>query len=77
VTIGSTVTLSPVAINGFTPTLGQTFMILDKAAAGAISGTFNGLAQGATIPSFLGSALRAQISYTGGDGNDVVLTVVP
>ena len=77
ITIGSTVTLSLVAINSFVPTLGDTFTIVDKVAAGAISGTYNGLAEGALIPNFLGSGLQAQISYVGGTGNDVVLTVVP
>ena len=75
VSIGSTVTLSLVAIGGFSPSSGQTFQIVDKVGAGAISGTFNGLAQGATISNFLGSGLNATISYVGGDGNDVVLTV--
>ncbi len=77
ITIGAGVQLSLVTIGGFTPTIGQTFLILDKASAGAISGTFTGLPQGSTIATFLGSALSAQISYTAGDGNDVVLTVLP
>ena len=38
-----------------------------------VTGTFNGLAQGAVF--FVG-ANAFQISYNGGDGNDVVLTVV-
>ena len=77
VTINSSVTLSLVAINGFSPTVGQTFVILSKSAAGAISGNFNGLPEGATITNFLGSSLNAQISYLGGDGNDITLTAVP
>ncbi len=77
VTIGANVTLSLSPIGGFTPTLGQTFLIVDKVASGAISGTFAGLAQGATINGFLGSGLRAQITYLGGTGNDIVLTVIP
>ncbi len=76
-TINSSVNLSLVDLGGFTPTVGQTYVILSKTAAGAIGGTFNGLAQGATIANFLGSSLHAQISYAGGDGNDVVLTVTP
>jgi hypothetical protein len=77
VTINSGVTLSIIDLNGFTPTVGQSFVILDKVAAGAITGAFTGLAQGATIANFLGSSLHAQISYVGGDGNDLVLTVTP
>ena len=65
------------SVAAFTPTLGQTFLIVNKIAVGAISGTFNGLPEGAYITNFLGSGLRAQISYLGGDTNDVVLTVVP
>ena len=76
-TINSSVNLSLLDLGGFMPTVGQTYVILSKTAAGAIGGTFNGLAQGATIANFLGSSLHAQISYAGGDGNDVVLTVTP
>jgi CSLREA domain-containing protein len=56
------------------PTAGQQFMIVNNDGAEAISGTFNGLPEGATIPSFLGSGLNATISYVGGDGNDAVLS---
>ena len=35
-----------------------------------------GLPAGGVITDFLGSGLNAVISYAGGDGNDVVLTVV-
>ena len=70
-------TLSLTRLATFTPTTGQTFLILDKVGAGSIAGTFSGLAEGATIPNFLGSASSAQISYVGGDGNDIVLTVIP
>jgi hypothetical protein len=42
-----------------------------------IVGTFNGLGEGAVLPNFLGSNLDAAISYVGGDGNDVVLSIVP
>jgi hypothetical protein len=64
-------------IGGFTPTVGETFLIVDKVAVGAISGTFSGLAEGAIINGFLGSGLGAQITYLGGTGNDIVLTVIP
>ncbi|MFI5042934.1 MAG: autotransporter-associated beta strand repeat-containing protein, partial [Acidimicrobiales bacterium] len=77
VTINAGVTLSLIDLSGFSPAVGQTYMILNKTAAGAIGGTFSGLAQGASIANFLGSSLHAQISYVGGDGNDVVLTVTP
>ncbi len=55
---------------------GQLFKIVDKEGnLEPIIGTFNGLPQGATISNFLGSGYDATISYTHGDGNDVVLTV--
>lgn len=58
---------------GFTPTAGQTFEIIDNTSANPISGTFAGLPEGAHVA--LGNA-QFTISYTGGDGNDVVLTAV-
>ncbi|MBK8303648.1 MAG: hypothetical protein IPK98_09725 [Chloracidobacterium sp.] len=37
-------------------TVGQQFVIVNNDGADAITGTFNGLAQGATIPNFLGAS---------------------
>lgn len=56
---------------GFVPTAGQTYVIINNDAADAVSGTFAGLAQGAQ---FAADGQLFTISYTGGDGNDVVLT---
>lgn len=64
-----------VTIGGHTPSPGQTFVVVKNDGADAITGTFNGLAEGGVIPNFLGSSLSASISYVGGDGNDAVLTV--
>ncbi|HAK79936.1 MAG TPA: hypothetical protein DCM71_24270, partial [Runella sp.] len=60
------------------PTLvgGETFVIVDNNGTDAISGTFNNLAQGATLSNFLGSGQNATISYVGGSGNDVVISVI-
>jgi hypothetical protein len=70
-------TLSLASFGGFTPTIGQTFVIVNNDGADAVTGTFNGLAEGATITSFLGSVLNATITYAGGtNSNDVVLTAV-
>jgi hypothetical protein len=55
----------------FTSATGNTFTIINKTSAGAITGTFNGLPEGAT---FAGGARTYQITYIGGDGNDVVVT---
>ena len=60
----------------YTPVAGDSFTIVNNDAGDALNGTFNGLPEGAVIPNFLGSSLGAKITYTGGDGNDVVLTVV-
>ncbi|MCY2981380.1 MAG: right-handed parallel beta-helix repeat-containing protein [Planctomycetota bacterium] len=57
------------------PVAGQTFTIVENDGSEAIIGTFHNLPQGATIGNFLNSGLPATISYTGGSGNDVVLTV--
>ncbi|MCP4852864.1 MAG: trypsin-like serine protease, partial [Fuerstiella sp.] len=75
-----TVTLgdAPLTVNvsGFTPQANQQFMIVSLASASAsISGTFNyggqSLAEGSTLSA---DGRQYQISYQGGDGNDVVLT---
>ena len=38
-------------------------------------GTFAGLPEGATIPNFLNSGQTGTITYHGGDGNDVAVTL--
>jgi autotransporter-associated beta strand protein len=50
---------------------GQQYVILSNDGVDAIIGTFTGKPQGAT---FASGGAQFQISYTGGDGNDVVLT---
>jgi len=57
----------------FTSSTGNAFTIIDKTSPGAISGTFNGRPEGAT---FGANGRTYQITYQGGDGNDVVLTDV-
>jgi fibronectin-binding autotransporter adhesin len=54
---------------GTTLTIGQTFLVLEKVSAGAVSGTF---VQGSTVTS---GPYAFSIDYAGGDGNDIVLTV--
>lgn len=61
-------------IPGFTPPPGTRFVILLNDGTDPISGTFAGLPQDATVTV---SNVTFQISYTGGTGNDVELTVVP
>ncbi len=77
VTIGANVTLNTSSFNGYVPTAGDAITIIDNDGTDAIGGAFDGLAEGSTLPNFLGSGLGATISYAGGDGNDVVLAVGP
>jgi len=71
---GVTITGSNVVITvGTTLAVGQTFTILSKVAAGPITGTFAGIPQGGTVVGSNGTVFS--VSYTGGDGNDIVLTV--
>ena len=57
---------------GFTPAVGDTFVIMDS-VFDSVVGTFAGLPEGALITNGL---VLLQISYVGGDGNDVTLTRV-
>lgn len=56
---------------GFTPAENQVFTIINKTSAGAVTGTFTGLAEGDTLTV---NGIDLRISYVGGDGNDVTLT---
>lgn len=55
-------------------TLGQVFTVISNTASTPIAGAFDNLAEG-EILTVNGSNLQA--SYTGGDGNDLTLTVIP
>ncbi|HAK75548.1 MAG TPA: hypothetical protein DCM71_01225, partial [Runella sp.] len=59
----------------YIPVGSNTFTIVANDGNDAIVGMFTGLVEGATIPDFRGSGLNATISYVGGDGNDVVISV--
>lgn len=65
-------TLNTVRYNDFKPVKGQSYKIIDNDSADAVTGTFKDLAEGAT---FTVDGYVLKISYVGGDGNDVVLTV--
>ena len=53
--------------------IGGTYTIIDNDAADAVVGTYAGLPEGTQFTMFTN---RFQITYVGGDGNDVVLTVI-
>ena len=71
------ITLGNATLNlslGFTPAVGQTFLILRNTGSGSIAGQFTGLPEGAFLA--ISPAHIFQITYAGGDGNDIVLTRV-
>ena len=59
---------------GYTPATNDSFIIVNNTGASAVTGTFEGLAEGDTITV---SDVTLQITYAGGDGNDVELRQVP
>jgi len=74
--VTGTVTLSSptlsITLPGAIPAAGQKFTLIDNDGSDAVIGTFAGLPEGAV---FDVSGVDFSISYHGGDGNDVVLTV--
>lgn len=56
-----------------TPSIGQQFTVIKNNGGSAVSGTFNGLANGAQ---FNIGGYFFRINYNGGAGNDVVLTLI-
>jgi uncharacterized repeat protein (TIGR01451 family) len=59
---------------GFVPPPFATFTIINNDGTDAVTGTFAGLPQGARLTA---GGVSFSISYTGGTGNDVVLTALP
>ena len=57
----------------YNPTIGTVFTIVNNSGGGPVQGTFRELAEGAT---FIHGGFAFRISYKGGDGNDVTLTVL-
>jgi len=63
--------LGTLTVNGtYTPVSGDQFTIVRKDSAGAVSGYFSGLDEGATVSV---NGENCTITYVGGDGNDIVL----
>ena len=78
--IANGVTIESGAQFNFTPvankrlTAGTVFTAIRNTSANPISGTFANLPNGST---FTVGRNNYQVSYSGGDGNDLTLTVVP
>ena len=68
----SKATLSVLPAPGFTAPIGTVFEIVTNDGTDAVTGTFQGLPQGATVSA---GSRNFTISYTGGTGNDITLTV--
>ena len=60
--------------SGYRPAVGTQFEIVNNTGPNAVTNTFAGLPEGST---FSVNDTEFSITYKGGDGNDVVLTVVP
>ncbi len=73
--VAGTVSLGSAALNvttAFSPIAGNTFVIVNNDGSDPVSGISSGLPEGST---FTVSGTTFSISYVGGTGNDVVLTV--
>ena len=63
---------------GYSPLVGESWVIITNTGASPFTTTFAGLPEGATFARAFNPPLRTnefQITYAGGDGNDVVLTL--
>ncbi|MEO7624301.1 MAG: hypothetical protein ABIS48_01865 [Candidatus Saccharimonadales bacterium] len=65
--------LQLVLYGGFVPNVGDKFTIIDNQSSAAVSGNFKGLDESAQ---FTQDGVTYSVTYKGGDGNDVVLTVM-
>lgn len=71
--LNSGATLDLVLYDGWSIKQGDAFMLIDNRSTTDVAGTFEGLAEGAQLSL---SGVVFNISYVGGDGNDVVLTAL-
>ena len=74
VTINSGATFTFTDTGTGTLTTGTIFKVINNTSANPIFGTFSNLPNGST---FASNGNNFQVSYTGGTGNDLTLTVVP
>ena len=74
VTINSGASFTFVDVGSGTLTVGTVFTVINNTSANPIFGTFSNLADGSV---FTSNGNNFQVSYEGGTGNDLTLTVVP
>lgn len=67
-------TLKVLRYQDYSPVAGAKYTLIDNDGTDAVTGTFKDLPEGATFTTSDGAIYK--INYGGGDGNDVVLTVV-
>jgi hypothetical protein len=60
----------------YTPAVGTVITLIDNLGSDAVAGQFAGLPEGARYK-WSASGPTARISYAGGSGNDVTLTIIP
>jgi hypothetical protein len=72
VDLGADTTLNISRLDSFKPKVNDTFAIIVNDAADAVTGTFKGLANGASVTV---AGYTYQVNYDAGDGNDVILLV--
>lgn len=76
IAVTGTVTISNATLTvvlGYTPSVGHSYVLIANDGADAVTGTFAGLSEGASLTA---GGYSFQISYAGGTGNDVVMTVI-
>lgn len=74
INVTGTVTINNASLTtsfGYTSSLGDRYVLISNDGADAVTGSFNGLSEGAT---FSAGGRSYRISYAGNDGNDVTLT---
>ena len=73
VTLGGALSMGYTGVGAFTPTTGQLYTLIDNdGTTDPVSGIFSGFPEGFVFPV---GTVNMRISYVGGDGNDVTLSI--
>ncbi len=73
VAISKSALFNPTAFNSFTPSVGNSFVLISNDGTDAITGNFKDLPEGTLLTNFLNSGLSFLVTYVGGDGNDFAI----